>query len=132
VDGTEYLVTALSVGNPHAVIFVNDVDSLELASLGPKFENHRLFPERINTEFVQIIDRKTLKMRVWERGSGQTLACGTGATASLAAAVACGFTDPAAKLILAGGELYIEWDREENLLYMTGPAEFVFDGQINL
>ncbi|MGI5937072.1 MAG: diaminopimelate epimerase [Oscillospiraceae bacterium] len=132
VDGTKYLVTALSIGNPHAVVFVEDVDSLDLASLGPKFENHSLFPQRINTEFVQIIDRETLKMRVWERGSGETLACGTGATAALAAAVVCGFAQPAAKLILAGGELFIEWDREENLLYMTGPAEFVFDGEINI
>lgn len=132
IDGEKYLVTALSVGNPHAVIFVDNVDAIDLASLGPKFENHTLFPERINTEFVQIINRKTLKMRVWERGSGETLACGTGATASLVAAAVCGFTGPAAKLILAGGELFIEWDRDENLLYMTGPAEFVFDGEIKL
>ncbi len=132
VEGELFRVTALSMGNPHAVVFVEDTERVDIARLGPAFENHPLFPERVNTEFVQIIDRGTLKMRVWERGSGETLACGTGATAALAAAAVCGYTDTSALLQLRGGELFIEWDREEDLLYMTGPAEFVFDGELFL
>ena len=128
----EYFVTAVNVGNPHAVVFVDDVDALDLKNLGPRFENHPLFPERVNTEFVQVIDKSTLKMRVWERGSGETLACGTGATASLVAAVLCGHTENSATLKLLGGELFIEWDRNANKLYMTGPAVTVFDGQLYL
>ena len=128
----EYFVTAVNVGNPHAVVFVDDVDALDLKNLGPRFENHPLFPERVNTEFVQVIDKSTLKMRVWERGSGETLACGTGATASLVAAVLCGHTENAATLKLLGGELFIEWDRNANKLYMAGPAVTVFDGQLYL
>lgn len=130
VGGVLWNVTALSVGNPHAVVFVDNVDWLDLPTLGPLFENHPMFPERINTEFVQVIDRSTLKMRVWERGSGETLACGTGSTASLAAAVVCGKSDNSAKLILRGGELLIEWDREADLIYMTGPASYVFSGDL--
>ena len=130
VGDEEYFVTAVSVGNPHAVIFVSNVDKIDISVLGPKFENHPLFPERVNTEFVQVIDRNTLKMRVWERGSGETLACGTGATASLVAAVLCGHTENSAKIRLLGGELFIEWDRENNKLYMTGPAVTVFDGEL--
>ena len=129
VGGNVWNVTAVSVGNPHAVVFVDDVDWLDLPSLGPLFENHPLFPERINTEFVQVIDRNTLKMRVWERGSGETMACGTGSTAALAAAVVNGRCENSAKLILRGGELLIEWDRDKNLIYMTGPAVTVFDGE---
>lgn len=130
--GKTWEATCLSVGNPHCVIFVDDVDSLDLASIGPEFENHKLFPERINTEFAQIVDSGTIKMRVWERGSGETLACGTGATATLAAASICGLTGESAVLKLLGGELKIEWDKKENLLYMTGPAEYVFSGEIEL
>jgi len=130
VGEEEYFVTAVSVGNPHAVIFVSNVDKVDIAALGPKFENHPLFPERVNTEFVEVIDRNTLKMRVWERGSGETLACGTGATASLVAAVLCGHTENCTKIRLLGGELLIEWDRENNKLYMTGPAVTVFDGEL--
>jgi diaminopimelate epimerase len=126
----EYFVTAVSVGNPHAVIFVPDVDKIDIRVLGPKFENHPLFPERVNTEFVELIDKNTLKMRVWERGSGETLACGTGATAALTAAVLCGHVENSAKIRLLGGELFIEWDRENNKLYMTGPAVIVFDGEL--
>ena len=96
------------------------------------FENHPLFPERVNVEFVQLIDRKTLKMRVWERGSGETLACGTGATAAVVAAILNGFTDNKVKVILRGGELFIEWDRENDKIYMTGPAVTVFDGELYL
>ncbi|MEF9971756.1 MAG: diaminopimelate epimerase [Oscillospiraceae bacterium] len=133
VLGTEeFHLTALSVGNPHAVIFVEDVDAVKLEALGPRFENHPLFPERVNTEFVQVIDRETLKIRVWERGSGETLACGTGATASLVAAALCNKTGNSAKILLKGGELFIEWDRNKNKLYMTGPAVTVFDGELYL
>ena len=126
--GRTWLITALSVGNPHAVTFVDDVDGLDLEKIGPSFEHHPLFPERVNTEFVQVLSPTALKMRVWERGSGETLACGTGATASLVAAVLTGRAENAARVLLLGGELRIEWDREENLLYMTGPAETVFEG----
>jgi len=130
VGTDEYFVTSLSVGNPHAVVFVPDVDKIDICVLGPKFENHPLFPERVNTEFVEVIDKNTLKMRVWERGSGETLACGTGATATLTAAVLCGHVENSAKIRLLGGELFIEWDRENNRLYMTGPAVTVFDGEL--
>jgi len=130
VGEEEYFVTAVSVGNPHAIVFVPDVDSLDLSVLGPKFENHPLFPERVNTEFVQVIDRDTLKMRVWERGSGETLACGTGATATLIASVLNGHTGNAATVHLKGGALFIEWDRDTDRLYMTGPAVMVFDGEL--
>ena len=130
VGGNVWNVTALSVGNPHAVVFVEDVDWLDLPSLGPLFENHPLFPERVNTEFVPLIGRNTLKMRLWERGSGETMACGTGSTAALAAAVVNGRCENSAKLILRGGELLIEWDRDKNLIYMTGPAVTVYDAEL--
>ena len=132
VDGKAYKVTGVSVGNPHAVTFIDDTDSLEIEKIGPKFENHPLFPRRINTEFAQIVDNKTIKMRVWERGAGETLACGTGACATLVAASLNGLTDDEADLVLLGGTLHIRWDREENKVYMTGPAKFVFDGEIEL
>ena len=132
VGGMQWSVTAVSVGNPHAVVFVDNVDWLDLPTIGPLFENCPLFPERINTEFVQVIYRTTLKMRVSERGSGETLACGTGSTAALAAAVVNGKCEPYAKLMLRGGELNIEWNRDENLIYMTGPAVTVFDGELLL
>ena len=131
VDGRDWEVTALSVGNPHAVIFLReDVDTLELPRIGPMFENHALFPERVNTEFVNVLPDGRLKMRVWERGSGETLACGTGATAVLTAATVCGFAAGEADVLLRGGTLHIRWDRESNKLYMTGPAAFVFDGEL--
>lgn len=131
VDGREYPVTALSVGNPHAVIFTDeDVDAIDLADIGPKFENHPLFPERTNTEFVNMMQDGSMKVRVWERGSGETLACGTGATAVLAAAAVCGYSGDEADVHMRGGTLHIRWDREKNLLYMTGPAVFVFDGEL--
>ena len=132
VGGMQWSVTAVSVGNPHAVVFVDNVDWLDLPTIGPLFETCPLFPERINTEFVQVIARTTLKMRVWERGSGATLACGTGSPAALAAAVVNGKCEPYAKLMLRGGELNIEWNRDENLIYMTGPAVTVFDGELLL
>ena len=132
VDGREYLVTGVSMGNPHAVTFIDDTDSLEIEKIGPKFENHELFPRRINTEFAQIVDRGTIKMRVWERGAGETLACGTGACATLVAAALSDFVDDEADLKLIGGTLHIKWDKEENNIYMTGPAEFVFDGTVTI
>ena len=132
VGSTEYLVTGVSMGNPHAVVFIDDTDSLEIEKLGPQFENHELFPKRINTEFAQIVDKSTIKMRVWERGAGETLACGTGACATLVAAALSGLTVDEADLILLGGTLHIKWDRTENNIYMTGPAEFVFDGTVTL
>ena len=130
IAGDEWLISCVSMGNPHCVVFVQDADALDLEQIGPMFENHPLFPKRINTEFVQVVDRETLKMRVWERGSGETLACGTGASASLVAAVLAGKSETKARLLLRGGELVIEWDREKNTVYMTGPAETVFEGEL--
>lgn len=132
VDGKEYLVTGVSMGNPHAITFVDSVADLEIEKLGPKFENHKLFPRRINTEFVELVDNKTVKMRVWERGAGETLACGTGACATMVACNLSGHVGDEADVVLLGGTLHIEWDKKENKIYMTGPAEFVFDGEINL
>ena len=127
--GREWEVTCVSMGNPHAVVFVPEVDSLPLAQLGPAFEHHPSFPHRINTEFVQVENQSTLRMRVWERGSGETLACGTGACASLVAAVLNAYTAPVATVKLLGGNLTIRWDREaDGHVYMTGPAVTVFEG----
>ena len=130
VDGKAWHLTAVSMGNPHAVTFVDDVDCLDLEAIGPAFEHHAIFPERTNTEFIRVIDRKTLQMRVWERGSGETLACGTGACASLVAAVLNGLAEREATLQLRGGDLHIRWDEATNEVYMTGPATFVFDGEL--
>lgn len=134
VDGQEYHYTAVSMGNPHAIVYVEDTDSLDLAKIGPSFENHVNFPDRINTEFVQVLDKHTVKMRVWERGSGETLACGTGACAVAVASILNGHVSPDTPVTvkLLGGDLQIFWNRSENLVYMTGPAVTVFDGQIDL
>lgn len=132
VCGKEYKVTGVSMGNPHAVTVINDTDSLEIEKIGPHFENHTLFPRRINTEFAQVVDRNTIKMRVWERGAGETLACGTGACATLVALNLGGFCQREADLLLVGGKLHIKWDETDNHVYMTGPAKFVFDGEITL
>ena len=132
VDGKTYKITGVSMGNPHAVTFIDDTDSLEIEKIGPKFENHPLFPRRINTEFAQIVDDKTIKMRVWERGAGETLACGTGACATMVAANLSGLVGDEADLVLLGGTLHIKWDKSDNCVYMTGPAAFVFDGEITL
>ena len=132
VDKTEYRMTGVSMGNPHAVIYVDDVEELELEKIGPKFENHERFPRRINTEFVQVLDRRTVKMRVWERGSGETFACGTGACAVAVACILNGLTDDQVTVKLLGGDLQIEWDRKADRVYMTGPAAVVFDGEIDL
>lgn len=134
IDGTSYAFTGVSMGNPHAVVYMEDVEHLDIEKIGPKFENHPMFPDRVNTEFVKPIDRHTVQMRVWERGSGETLACGTGACASAVASILNGVTDGDAPVTvkLLGGDLSIEWDREKNLVYMTGPAATVFTGEIVL
>lgn len=161
IAGLDWKLTAVSMGNPHVVVFLDNADSvngstvagafeqtntfaaenpfglpdieqLDLERLGPQFENHPLFPDRINTEFVQVIDRNTLRMRVWERGSGETLACGTGSCASLVAAVITGRCDRSATVRLNGGDLEIEWQEPDGPVRMTGPAAFVFDGQMDV
>ncbi|MBR3769043.1 MAG: diaminopimelate epimerase [Lachnospiraceae bacterium] len=130
VGGKNYEMTCVSMGNPHAVVFVEDVQGLDLVKIGPDFENHEIFPKRTNTEFVKVIDRNTVEMRVWERGSGETLACGTGCCATAVACILNGFTEDAVTVKVLGGELLIEWDRDENIIYMTGPAETVFVGEV--
>ena len=132
VAGHLYALTCVSMGNPHAVTFVDSVESLDLAKIGPAFENHTLFPDRINTEFVQVIDRHNLRMRVWERGSGETMACGTGACACVAAAVATGRTERKVTVHLNGGDLQIEWEKNSDDIIMTGPAAFAFDGKMDI
>mgnify|MGYP000997746187 FL=1 len=132
VDGKEYHMTGVSMGNPHAVIYVDDVKGLDLEKIGPKFENHERFPKRINTEFVHCIDRQTVEMRVWERGSGETLACGTGACAVAVSCILNNLTDTQVTVKLLGGDLQIEWDREKDRVFMTGPATVVFDGVIDI
>ena len=122
-------VTCVSMGNPHCVVFQKEVDHWPIESWGPCFEHSPVFPERVNTEFANVLDREHIRMRVWERGSGETLACGTGACATLAAAVLNGLTERRAALLLNGGELEIEWNEETGHILMTGPAEFVFDGE---
>ena len=132
VDGKAYKITCVSMGNPHGVVFVDSVDNLDLEKIGPKFENHPMFPDRVNTEFIEVIDENTLKMRVWERGAGETLACGTGACASAYAAYLTHRTGNKVLVHLTGGDLQIEYDEEKNTIYMTGPAVKVFDGEIEL
>ena len=129
VQGKEYKMTCVSMGNPHAVIFVDDVTNLEIGQIGPYFENHERFPKRVNTEFVKVIDRKHVQMRVWERGTGETLACGTGCCATVVACILNGLTDETVTVKLLGGEIQITWDRETDLVYMTGPAVTVFEGE---
>lgn len=132
VDGDEYRMTGVSMGNPHDVVYLDDVAGLEIEKIGPKFENHERFPKRINTEFVRVIDRNTVEMRVWERGSGETLACGTGACAVAVSSIRNGLTEDKVTVKLLGGDLLIEWDRETDHVFMTGPAAVVFDGEIEL
>ena len=130
VDGQEYRMTCVSMGNPHAVVFIDqDVKEFPLETVGVKFENHERFPKRVNTEFVNVLDRHTAQMRVWERGSGETLAGGTGACAVAVACALNGLTEDEVTVKLLGGDLQIKWDREKNTVYMTGPAEVVFDGE---
>lgn len=132
IGGTEYYITCVSVGNPHCVVFCDNVDELELEKIGPLFENNSLFPERINTEFIELIDSHTIKMRVWERGSGETLACGTGACAATVASVLNGYCPKSEdiKVILTGGELTVNYN--EDKIIMTGPAEKVFEGEVEI
>ena len=127
-----YEMTCVSMGNPHAVVYIDSTDDLDIEEIGPLFENHHRFPNRTNTEFVQIVDREHVKMRVWERGSGETLACGTGCCAVCVAGVLNGFTAPRLEVEVLGGTLLIEWDPEENLVWMTGPATTVFEGTITV
>ena len=128
--GSVYRMTCVGMGNPHAVVYVDDVDGLDLEKIGPHFEHHPLFPDRVNTEFVRCLDKNTLQMRVWERGSGETWACGTGACATVVASALNGYTESRATVRLRGGELEIDWDRERNCVYMTGPATTVFEGEL--
>ena len=132
VDGKEWKITCVSMGNPHAITYIDDVKNLEIEKIGPKFENHEIFPDRVNTEFVHVIDRNTVEMRVWERGSGETLACGTGACAVAVSSILNGLTEEEVTVKLLGGDLKIFWDRTENKVYMTGSATTVFDGEISL
>lgn len=132
VKGEDYKITCVSMGNPHGVVCVEDVDGLEIEKIGPHFENHPAFPDRVNTEFIRVIDRKTVQMRVWERGSGETWACGTGACAVAVACILNGWTEDEVTVKLRGGDLKIQWDRRKNTVFMTGPATVVFDGEINI
>lgn len=149
VNGKVYQMTCVSMGNPHAIVFVNDIPggkrsetgafdsrdydikAFDIQAVGPFFENHPRFPERTNTEFVHIVDRNNVQMRVWERGTGETLACGTGCCATTVACVLNGLTDTKVNVRVLGGEIVCEWDRQDNLVYMTGPAATVFDGEID-
>jgi diaminopimelate epimerase len=131
IDGKEFRITCVSMGNPHAVIFVDDVDGFDVNRYGPLIETHELFPKRTNVEFIQITSPERLKMRVWERGAGETMACGTGASAAAVAANLNGLTGKSVTVGLLGGELLIEWS-QDNHVYMTGPAQEVFEGRIEV
>ena len=135
IEDTEYNITCVSMGNPHCIVYMDNIDDLDLREIGTKFEKNKMFPEGINTEFVEVIDEKTLKMRVWERGSGETLACGTGACAVAVASVLNGYCKKDQEIVvklLGGGSLNIEWNKDDGHTYMTGPAEFVFEGEIQI
>ena len=132
VKGNHYAVTCVSMGNPHCIVCVDDVDGLEIEGIGPYFEQHEAFPDRVNTEFIRVLDRQTVQMRVWERGSGETWACGTGACAVAVACILNGWTEDRVTVKLRGGDLEIFWDQEKNTVFMTGPATVVFDGELYL
>ncbi len=132
VAGRSYEITCVSMGNPHAVVFVHDLEHYPVKDEGPLFECHWRFPKRINTEFVEVHDRKHISMRVWERGAGETLACGTGCCASVVACVLNGLTEEEVMVHVLGGELLIRWDREKNVVWMTGPAKTVFTGFVEV
>lgn len=132
VQGREFEMTCVSMGNPHCVVPVKDVDGLDLEKIGPCFEHHTCFPDRVNTEFIRVIDRNTVQMRVWERGAGETWACGTGACAVAVACILNGWTEEEVLVKLRGGDLKIHWDKKKNTVFMTGPATVVFDGEINI
>lgn len=130
IDAKVWPITCVSMGNPHAVTFTSDIDKLDLPELGPKFEKNPIFPRKTNTEFIEVIDKHTLNMRVWERGAGETLACGTGACAAAVAAVLNGLTERKVTIHLLGGDLEIEWRESNNHVYMTGEAVTVFEGTL--
>ncbi|PRX24054.1 diaminopimelate epimerase [Orenia metallireducens] len=131
--GTEvFEVTAVSMGNPHCIIFVDDIEEIELSNWGPQIETHKVFPEDINVEFIEVLNQDEIEMRVWERGAGITLACGTGACASTVAAILNGYTNRKITVHLAGGDLVIEWADNNNRVYMSGPATEVFEGEWKL
>lgn len=128
----EFTFTCVSMGNPHAVTFIKeDVNKFDICKYGAKLEINNVFPKKANIEFINVIDDKTLKMRVWERGAGETLACGTGACASVVAAILNGYTKRDVTVHLLGGDLKIKWDENDNHVYMTGPATTVFEGKID-
>ena len=129
VNGKEYKMTCVSMGNPHAVVFMDEISDLDIAAVGPFFEHHERFPNRTNTEFVKVINENLIEMRVWERGTGETLACGTGCCASVVACVLNGLTNLNVTVKVLGGEIDVTWNREENVVYMTGPAVTVFNGE---
>ncbi|KWX86105.1 diaminopimelate epimerase [Paenibacillus riograndensis] len=131
-DGRAFRFTAVSMGNPHCVIYVDDAVSFDLAAWGPKLEVHPLFPRKVNVEFATVLDRSHVDMRVWERGAGPTLACGTGACATLVSSVLNGLTDRSATISLKGGDLFIEWNEGDNHVYMTGPAQVVYTGSVEI
>ena len=130
IDGKIWEISCVSMGNPHAVVFTSGIKSLDLPVVGPKFEKHPIFPRKTNTEFIEIVDRETLNMRVWERGAGETLACGTGACAAAVAAILTGYCDRKITIHLLGGDLDIEWNQENNHVYMAGEAVTVFEGEL--
>ena len=132
VEEKELEFVGIDVGNPHAVYFCAEIDNLDLEKIGPSYEFHPRFPDRVNTEFVQVMDRNHIRMRVWERGSGETWACGTGATACAVAAIMTGLAEDRVEVQLRGGKLEIYWDREGGHVFMTGPAVEVFNGEIFL
>ena len=132
VQGKEYEVTCISMGNPHCIVCVDDVEGLAIEQVGPFFERHEVFPDRVNTEFIKVLDRNTVQMRVWERGAGETWACGTGACAVAVACILNGWTEREVTMKLRGGDLRICWDQDKNTVFMTGPAATVFDGEIEL
>ncbi|HUC99391.1 MAG TPA: diaminopimelate epimerase [Candidatus Polarisedimenticolaceae bacterium] len=131
VDGRNYSVTCLSMGNPHCVLYLEDIDALDLEKIGPLFEHHAFFPKRVNTEFIKLLSPNDVNMRVWERGAGETWACGTGASAVAVAGVLGGRTERKLTVHLKGGDLFIEW-RDNNRVYMTGAAEEVFQGRVKI
>ena len=132
VDGQAYAVTCVSMGNPHCVTFVDDVETIALEKIGPQFESHAFFPNRVNTEFIQVVSPSELNMRVWERGSGETWACGTGACGAVVAAILNEKSERRVIVHLRGGDLEIEWRAEDNHVYMTGAAEEVFEGMVEV
>ncbi len=132
VDGTEYKITTVSMGNPHAVIFVDDLSQIDIKEIGPKIETHKRFPEKTNVEFIEVVTPNELKMKVWERGAGITLACGTGACASLVAANLTGRSDDKAIIHLDGGDLEIHWNKVTNHIFKSGPATMVFEGVVQV